>query len=98
MLSLAEENKPQLDHIQADFVTPQVLGVNNHHKNTTHRLNGVLPRMNITPNPLAQEADKVFEIRIFKKIFFFSHKPLCFESSVLSAKENSFFYHFLFKL
>ena len=71
MLSLAEENKPQLDHIQADFVTPQVLGVNNHHKNTTHRLNGVLPRMNITPNPLAQEADKVFEIRIFKKIFFF---------------------------
>ncbi|XP_059223024.1 interference hedgehog-like isoform X2 [Stomoxys calcitrans] len=54
-----DENKPQLDHIQADFVTPQVqvLGVNNHHKGN-HRLNGVLPRMNITPNPLAQEADK----------------------------------------
>ncbi|XP_046801983.1 interference hedgehog isoform X2 [Lucilia cuprina] len=53
-----EENKPQLDHIQADFVSPQVLGVNNHHKANNHRLNGVLPRMNITPNPLAQEADK----------------------------------------
>ncbi|XP_019891234.2 interference hedgehog [Musca domestica] len=54
-----DENKPQLDHIQADFVSPQVqvLGVNNHHKGN-HRLNGVLPRMNITPNPLAQEADK----------------------------------------
>ncbi|XP_065364606.1 interference hedgehog [Calliphora vicina] len=52
-----EENKPQLDHIQADFVAPQVMGVNNHHK-ANHRLNGVLPRMNITPNPLAQEADK----------------------------------------
>lgn len=55
-----DENKPQLDHIQSDFVSPQVqvLGVNNHHKGN-HRLNGVLPRMNITPNPLAQEADKV---------------------------------------
>ncbi|XP_073828097.1 brother of ihog isoform X2 [Musca autumnalis] len=55
----ADENKPQLDHIQADFGSPQVqvLGVNNHHKGN-HRLNGVLPRMNITPNPLAQEADK----------------------------------------
>ncbi|XP_061397752.1 interference hedgehog [Musca vetustissima] len=62
-----DENKPQLDHIQSDFVSPQVqvLGVNNHHKGN-HRLNGVLPRMNITPNPLAQEADKnrnVMELR-----------------------------------
>ncbi|XP_053952186.1 interference hedgehog [Anastrepha ludens] len=52
-----DENKPQLDHIQADFVTPSVLGVATHHK-SGHRLNGVIPRMNITPNPLAQEADK----------------------------------------
>ncbi|XP_036338791.1 interference hedgehog isoform X2 [Rhagoletis pomonella] len=52
-----DEDKPQLDHIQADFVTPSVLGVAAHHK-SGHRLNGVIPRMNITPNPLAQEADK----------------------------------------
>ncbi|XP_067635643.1 interference hedgehog isoform X3 [Eurosta solidaginis] len=52
-----DEDKPQLDHIQADFVTPSVLGVTTHHK-SGHRLNGVIPRMNITPNPLAQEADK----------------------------------------
>ncbi|XP_054727070.1 interference hedgehog isoform X1 [Anastrepha obliqua] len=60
-----DENKPQLDHIQADFVTPSVLGVATHHK-SGHRLNGVIPRMNITPNPLAQEADKnrnVMELR-----------------------------------
>lgn len=44
--------------MQADFVTPSVLGVASHHK-SGHRLNGVIPRMNITPNPLAQEADKV---------------------------------------
>lgn len=57
-----DENKSQLDHIQTDFVTPQVLGVSAHHKNGSngHRLNGVLPRMNITPNPLAQDgSDKV---------------------------------------
>ncbi|XP_037935674.1 interference hedgehog isoform X2 [Teleopsis dalmanni] len=52
-----DEDKPQLDHLQADFVVPGVLGVNTHHK-SGHRLNGVMPRMNITPNPLAQEADK----------------------------------------
>ncbi|XP_067635642.1 interference hedgehog isoform X2 [Eurosta solidaginis] len=60
-----DEDKPQLDHIQADFVTPSVLGVTTHHK-SGHRLNGVIPRMNITPNPLAQEADKnrnVMELR-----------------------------------
>ncbi|XP_011183135.1 interference hedgehog isoform X1 [Zeugodacus cucurbitae] len=61
-----DEDKPQLDHIQADFVTPSVLGVAPHHK-SGHRLNGVIPRMNITPNPLAQEADKnrnnVMELR-----------------------------------
>uniref|UniRef100_A0ABK9NH39 Interference hedgehog n=1 Tax=Glossina morsitans morsitans TaxID=37546 RepID=A0ABK9NH39_GLOMM len=63
-----DQNKPQLDHMQADFVTPQVLSVSSHHKNGSSgsRLNGVLPRMNITPNPLAQEADKnrnVMELR-----------------------------------
>ncbi|KAH8420363.1 hypothetical protein KR009_009651 [Drosophila setifemur] len=52
-----EENKPQLEHIQADFVTSAVLGVGGHHKTgDVRRLNGVIPRMNITPNPLAQEA------------------------------------------
>nr|XP_041630640.1 interference hedgehog isoform X2 [Drosophila kikkawai] len=53
-----DENKPQLEHIQADFVTSAVLGVGGHHKSgDVRRLNGVIPRMNITPNPLAgQEA------------------------------------------
>ncbi|XP_017095082.2 interference hedgehog isoform X2 [Drosophila bipectinata] len=52
-----EENKPNLEHIQADFVTSAVLGVGGHHKSgDVRRLNGVIPRMNITPNPLAQEA------------------------------------------
>ncbi|SPP89193.1 interference hedgehog isoform X2 [Drosophila guanche] len=53
-----DENKPQLDHIQADFVTSAVLGVGGHHKSggDVRRLNGVIPRMNITPNPLAQDA------------------------------------------
>ncbi|XP_030377959.1 interference hedgehog [Scaptodrosophila lebanonensis] len=52
-----DENKPQLDHIQADFVTSAVLGVSPHHKvGDVRRLNGVIPRMNITPNPLAQDA------------------------------------------
>ncbi|EDW43989.1 interference hedgehog isoform X2 [Drosophila sechellia] len=51
-----DENKPQLEHIQADFVTSAVLGVGGHHKSgDVRRLNGVIPRMNITPNPLAQE-------------------------------------------
>jgi len=57
-----DENKPQLEHIQADFVTSAVLGVGGHHKSgDVRRLNGVIPRMNITPNPLAQEtgSDKV---------------------------------------
>ncbi|XP_030246107.1 interference hedgehog isoform X3 [Drosophila navojoa] len=64
-----DENKPQLDHIQADFVTSAVLGVAPHHNHNhghghkpgdLRRLNGVIPRMNITPNPLAQDpaADK----------------------------------------
>jgi len=51
-----------LEHIQADFVTSAVLGVGGHHKSgDVRRLNGVIPRMNITPNPLAQEtaSDKV---------------------------------------
>lgn len=61
---LTDENKPQLDHIQADFVTSAVLGVvphHNHKSGDVRRLNGVIPRMNITPNPLAQDptADKV---------------------------------------
>ncbi|XP_033168509.1 interference hedgehog isoform X2 [Drosophila mauritiana] len=51
-----DENKPQLEHIQADFVTSAVLGVGGHHKSgDVRRLNGVVPRMNITPNPMAQE-------------------------------------------
>ncbi|EDW26023.1 GL14456 [Drosophila persimilis] len=52
-----DENKPQLEHIQADFVTSAVLGVGGHHKSggDVRRLNGVIPRMNITPNPLAQD-------------------------------------------
>ncbi|XP_030246105.1 general transcriptional corepressor CYC8 isoform X1 [Drosophila navojoa] len=72
-----DENKPQLDHIQADFVTSAVLGVAPHHNHNhghghkpgdLRRLNGVIPRMNITPNPLAQDpaADKnrnVMELR-----------------------------------
>nr|NP_001096868.3 brother of ihog, isoform G [Drosophila melanogaster]ABW09329.3 brother of ihog, isoform G [Drosophila melanogaster] len=64
-----DENKPQLEHIQADFVTSAVLGVGGHHKSgDVRRLNGVIPRMNITPNPLAQEtaSDKnrnVMELR-----------------------------------
>lgn len=61
---VTDENKPQLDHIQADFVTSAVLGVAPHHNHKSgdvRRLNGVIPRMNITPNPLAQDptADKV---------------------------------------
>lgn len=43
-------------------MTSAVLGVGGHHKSgDVRRLNGVIPRMNITPNPLAQEAasDKV---------------------------------------
>ncbi|XP_039497351.1 interference hedgehog isoform X1 [Drosophila santomea] len=64
-----DENKPQLEHIQADFVTSAVLGAGGHHKSgDVRRLNGVIPRMNITPNPLAQEtaSDKnrnVMELR-----------------------------------
>ncbi|KAH8387839.1 hypothetical protein KR093_009855 [Drosophila rubida] len=66
-----DENKPQLDHIQADFVSSGVLGVAPHHNHKAgdvRRLNGVIPRMNITPNPLAQDptADKnrnVMELR-----------------------------------
>ncbi|XP_017136970.1 interference hedgehog isoform X1 [Drosophila miranda] len=65
-----DENKPQLEHIQADFVTSAVLGVGGHHKSggDVRRLNGVIPRMNITPNPLAQDtaSDKnrnVMELR-----------------------------------
>ncbi|XP_060661795.1 uncharacterized protein LOC132795218 isoform X3 [Drosophila nasuta] len=68
---LEDENKPQLDHIQADFVSSAVLGVAPHHNHKAgdvRRLNGVIPRMNITPNPLAQDptADKnrnVMELR-----------------------------------
>ncbi|XP_046867433.1 interference hedgehog isoform X2 [Drosophila willistoni] len=54
-----DENKPQLDHIQADFVTSAVLGVAPHHHKAgdVRRLNGVIPRMNITPNPLAASQD-----------------------------------------
>jgi len=68
-LSISDENKPQLDHIQADFVTSAVLGVAPHHNHKAgdvRRLNGVIPRMNITPNPLAQDptADKVRFIHI----------------------------------
>lgn len=73
LLIFVDENKSQLDHIQTDFVTPQVLGVSAHHKNGSngHRLNGVLPRMNITPNPLAQDSsDKVGYYIAFFYIYF----------------------------
>lgn len=60
------ENKAHPDHIQADtngFTVGsgggngRIIGSTGH-KN--HRLNGVVPRMNITPNPLATDGDKVF--------------------------------------
>ncbi|XP_055840511.1 interference hedgehog [Episyrphus balteatus] len=51
-----DEDKPQLDTIQAEFVTSSVIGSQSHKPN--HRMNGVLPRMNITPNPLALDGDK----------------------------------------
>ena len=61
----SNENKAHPDHIQADsngFTGTQsgngrVIGSPNH---KTSRLNGVVPRMNITPNPLAADGDKVF--------------------------------------
>ncbi|XP_055374768.1 interference hedgehog isoform X2 [Condylostylus longicornis] len=47
---LQNEDKPRIDHIQADgHLVPSM------HKNN-HRLNGV---MNITPNPLAHDGDKI---------------------------------------
>ncbi|XP_055909843.1 interference hedgehog [Eupeodes corollae] len=51
-----DEDKPQLDNIQAEFVTSSVIGSQSH--KPSHRMNGVLPRMNITPNPLALDGDK----------------------------------------
>ncbi|KAH8289103.1 hypothetical protein KR054_000388 [Drosophila jambulina] len=50
-----DSNKPQLEHIQADFVTSAVLGHHHHKSGDVRRLNGVIPRMNITPNPLASQ-------------------------------------------
>lgn len=54
------ENKSHPDHIQADSNgfpggSPRGLSSPMHKQN---RMNGV-PRMNITPNPMAQESDKV---------------------------------------
>lgn len=60
------ENKAHPDHIQAETNGfPVGAGAGNGrilsspgHKNS--RLNGVVPRMNITANPLATDGDKVF--------------------------------------
>lgn len=61
----ANENKAHPDHIQADSNGYTTTGSGNGrilaspiHK--TSRLNGVVSRMNITPNPLATDGDKVF--------------------------------------
>lgn len=59
----ANENKAHPDHIQADSNGFPVANGRIHsspvHK--TSRLNGVVPRMNITPNPMAPDGDKVFK-------------------------------------
>jgi hypothetical protein len=65
------ENKSHPDHIQADSngfagSNGRVLGASPMHK--TSRLNGVVSRMNITPNPLAQDGDKVNYVMIDKSI------------------------------
>lgn len=57
------ENKAHPDHIQAEpngfaGANGRVLISSPIHKSS--RLNGVVPRMNITSNPLAQDGDKVF--------------------------------------
>lgn len=62
----AHENKAHPDHIQAESNGFAVGGGTGNgrilsspgHKSS--RLNGVVPRMNITPNPLATDGDKVF--------------------------------------
>lgn len=61
----ANENKAHPDHIQAEtngFPIGNITsnGRINSPVHKTSRLNGVVPRMNITPNPLANDGDKVF--------------------------------------
>lgn len=60
----ANENKAHPDHIQAEAngFTVGNIGSNGRINSPVHknRLNGVLPRMNITPNPMA-DGDKVRE-------------------------------------